>query len=648
MGRGAAPAHRHWEPGPAPAARGRRKVSAGWGSLPARQGPGRRCDPGGARLLSRQRFPGRPAASGSQVGPKGTGPRSAAHERASRSGPRRPLTRPVPHLTAVRRSPAAYAGRRSLYPHAPPVRNSTAPLYGLLTTARPARKADRARHHRTTCKEGRDRAIGLRYRRAGPARTWPPVRGAGPPRGAAHGNRRPRRPRPRAGLPAVRPVAAVPRRRRGPRPAHARPDGPAGRLDGLRLRAAVLLPAAEVAARRRLGRGVRTGPGAGPVRGPAGRGARPYLPPEVRAGVGRLSVGHRGVGARPRPLRRLPVGAARLRQHRLALHAARGPGRRAAGDLRRRPQRLAAGRRGRRPVAAAREGKAGAGGAARGGGGRTGRRGVGVRAAGAGAHRRGRPRRHRHRPGQRAKARHGLPRPPDEDPGQPRHGDGETGRRCEGGQGEEARPGDLARERLGSGPVPLPAGVRPHRSGGQVDRRAGSRRRPRRPPGQARLCLQPGHRVGPGERPRRLVHQAAPGAVRRVRALPRAAQQGHHPVPAGAARLLPRRPHRGARGRPRPARRRHLLRGRLRRNRPRHGERGRPRARRTDQQRHLRPHRTAGTAAGHVQTARRRTRPCRRHGGHQRHQRGGGPRRYGHPQDPGVHPRGVAGEPPPA
>ncbi len=65
---------------------------------------------------------------------------------------------------------------------------------------------------------------------------------------------------------------------------------------------------------------------------------------------------------------------------------------------------------------------------------------------------------------------------------------------------------------------------------------------------------------------------------------------------------------------------------------------GAARARRPDQQRHLRPDRAARAAAGDVQAACRRARPCRGHRGDQRHQRHRRARRHRPAAYGGVHP----------
>ncbi len=105
-----------------------------------------------------------------------------------------------------------------------------------------------------------------------------------------------------------------------------------------------------------------------------------------------------------------------------------------------------------------------------------------------------------------------------------------------------------------------PAGVR-------RDRRTDPGRRDRRR--RARARAQPGHRLGPRHRGRGPLHQAAPGAVRRVHPVAQHLPGQLRPAGADPARHAQRHPHRAARGRRHRGRRRDLLRRGLRRRHPR-------------------------------------------------------------------------------
>ena len=198
----------------------------------------------------------------------------------------------------------------------------------------------------------------------------------------------------------------------------------------------------------------------------------------------------------------------------------------------------------------------------------------------------------RDRPGRRARQRRRPARLQPRGHPQPHRPDPRPGRRRRRRPRRAPRLRRLAGELHRDGPVPRrgdPVRAEEHHRGpAGADPRGRRRRRPR-----GRRGAQPGHRLRPRAGRRRPLHQAAPGAVRRVHPLPREARHRPQLQPAlpGAARHAQRHPHQPAADRRHPGGRRDLLRRVLRRRDRRAGARGSGAAHRADLQRVLHPHR---------------------------------------------------------
>ena len=172
-------------------------------------------------------------------------------------------------------------------------------------------------------------------RPAGPADARPLVGGpARPLARPAAGRRRPDRGGRGAGLPAVRPLAARPGRRRRAGPAVPGPDRAPWRAARAGARAGDVPAAAVLDHRHRARRLVAGRPARGRVPGPDRSAAAGGAPAARLAALGGLPLGRAGGGPGPAALRRLPVGPAGVRRDRQPVHAVRRAGRRAAGDLR--------------------------------------------------------------------------------------------------------------------------------------------------------------------------------------------------------------------------------------------------------------------------------------------------------------------------
>ena len=348
-----------------------------------------------------------------------------------------------------------------------------------------------------------------------------------------------------------------------------------------------------------------------------GRPGRAGVPPAAVAAVVRRALGGRGVGPRAVPLRRLPLGAAGVRQGEslFTQYAALGGaplvtfavalcGALLAAALLRRP---AAPGRG---VRAARPGRA-----------RSGRAGLLTLAVPRPGDE-GAPINHRHRAGQRPAARHALPR---RDPmmildNHARPPSSWRGHR--GGEDAQAGPGALAGELLRPRPLQRPAGVRQRSTDGGEGRRCagpGRRRWSARTRTTCRTRASSGTRsTGPGAHYTSSTRCRSASTSRSEGARTKVIQRLDRD-PAGTSTPAPTP---ASEDRPGPVGDvicfevaydgivRDTVNGR------------RPRAGRADQQRHLRPHRPARAAARHVQAARRRARPGRGHRRHQRDQRG--------------------------
>ncbi len=236
-----------------------------------------------------------------------------------------------------------------------------------------------------------------------------------------------------------------------------------------------------------------------------------------RSASGRPVLGRRRLGAargaaRSLAVRRFPVGPPGVQPGRVTRALVRGAGRSAAGHLRRSGGRGRAGRR--RPCAAAGPGP-GRAGRRRGADRRPRARSLPRLAPGSGARPGRTDRDDCGDPGRPARSRPRVRGPGRAGARQPRPADPQAGGRGPGRNGPSSRPRALAGERLRRRPVRRRDGVQQDRRRREGDRRTGTGRRDpagprRRSPPQRR------HPVVADVRPRCALHQAPPGALRRI------------------------------------------------------------------------------------------------------------------------------------
>ena len=229
--------------------------------------------------------------------------------------------------------------------------------------------------------------------------------------------------------------------------------------------------------------------------------------------------------------------------------------------------------------------------------------------------------------------------------GQPRPADPGARRGRRRRRAAAARPRRVAGELHRRGPVQRRRGERRDRRRHRRHRRAGRRRRHGQRPAGRRARPQPGHRLPPRPRQRRPLHQAPPGALRRVHPLPRQPDPRELRQAAdGPARHGPRHQPRAAARRRRAGGRRDLLRRRLRRGDRRAGGTRSRAGDRADQQRDVQPHRPAGPAVRDQPAARPGDRTLGGGRRHQRHLRRRTPRRRGRGVRPRAGPGGARGD----